>query len=261
MINPPARWLALGATLLFAALLPGVALAQAAAEGAVNVPVLSINIAGGEGAQVEEVSSAMKIIGLMTILSLAPGIIVTLTSFTRIVIVFSFMRQALGTNQAPPNQVLVGLALFMTWFIMTPTINEINEVAYQPYTQHEISAEDALYAAAEPMRDYMLNYTREKDLALFLEASKEPKPQTINDIPFKALVPAFMISELKTAFQIGFLIYLPFLIIDMVVASVLLAMGMMVLPPVMISLPFKLMLFVLVDGWNLLVRSLLGTFH
>ena len=232
-----------------------------AAASPVNTPLLSLNMGGASSHTPGEVSNVLKIIGLMTLLSMAPALVVTMTSFTRIIIVLSFLRQAIGTHQSPPNQVLVGLALFMTWFVMSPTIEQVYVNAYEPYMEETISTDEAIDSAISPIRGFMLKYTREADLALFINAAKLPRPKNVDEVPMRALIPAFMISELKTAFQIGFMIYLPFLIIDIVVASVLLAMGMMVLPPVMISLPFKLMLFVLVDGWNLLTTSLLGTFN
>jgi len=183
-----------------------------------------------------------------------------MTPFTRIVIVFFFLRQALGTQQAPPNTVLIGLALFLTFFIMKPYLNEVNDRALQPYLDEQITQEQALDAAATPLKSFMLKQTREADLALFFSVGKLPKPKSLADVPFHVAVPAFLISELKTSFQIGFLIYIPFLILDMVIASVLMAMGMMMLPPVMISLPFKIMLFILIDGWSLLVGSLVKSF-
>ncbi len=202
----------------------------------------------------------MQIFLLMTVLSLAPAILIMLTSFTRVVIVLSLLRRALGTMQMPPNQVLIGLALFLTFFIMTPVWQQINQTALQPYLEDKIEQKQALQKAAEPLRGFMFKQTREKDLALFVSIAKIERPKDANDIPISVLIPSFIISEVKTAFQIGLLLYVPFLIIDMVVASVLLSMGMMMLPPIMISLPFKLMLFVLADGWNLLVGSLVRSF-
>jgi flagellar biosynthetic protein FliP len=202
----------------------------------------------------------LQIFLLMTILSLAPAILIMLTSFTRIVIVLSLLRRALGTMQMPPNQVIIGLALFLTFFIMTPVWHKINQDALQPYLDNKIGQQQALQTAAEPLRNFMFKQTREKDLALFVDIAKVERPKNVNDIPTSVLIPSFIISEVKTAFQIGLLLYVPFLIIDMVVASVLLSMGMMMLPPIMISLPFKLMLFVLADGWNLLVGSLIKSF-
>lgn len=206
------------------------------------------------------VSTSVKLMLLLTVLSLAPSILILMTSFTRIMIVLSFVRTSIGTPQMPPNQVVVGLALFMTFFIMTPTFNEVNDAALTPLFNNEINLEEAYSRASLPMKEFMSKHTRQKDLALFLGYSGIERPETVEDIPLTALVPAFAISEMKTAFQIGFMIFIPFLVIDMVVASVLMSMGMMMLPPVMISLPFKILLFVLVDGWYLVVRSLLISF-
>lgn len=208
----------------------------------------------------ENVSTSVKLLLLMTVLSIAPSILILMTSFTRIMIVLSFVRTSIGTPQMPPNQVVVGLALFMTFFIMTPTFNEVNDAALTPLFNNEINLEEAYTRASLPMKEFMSKHTRQKDLALFLGYSGIERPETVEDIPLTALVPAFAISEMKTAFQIGFMIFIPFLVIDMVVASVLMSMGMMMLPPVMISLPFKILLFVLVDGWYLVVRSLLISF-
>jgi len=202
----------------------------------------------------------LQIFLLMTILSLAPAILIMLTSFTRIVIVLSLLRRALGTMQMPPNQVIIGLALFLTFFIMTPVWQQINTDALQPYLDKKIDQQQALKNAAEPLRKFMFKQTREKDLALFVSIAKVQRPSNVDDVPTSVLIPSFIISEVKTAFQIGLLLYVPFLIIDMVVASVLLSMGMMMLPPIMISLPFKLMLFVLADGWNLMIGSLVRSF-
>lgn len=207
-----------------------------------------------------DVSVTLQLLFLMTILSLAPGILIMLTCFTRIIIVLSFVRTGLGTQSMPPNQVLVGLALFMTFFIMTPVINEVNETALQPYLAGDLAQEKALDTAVMPIKEFMAEHTRQKDLALFFKYAGLEKPDSVEDIPLTSLIPAFAISELKTAFQIGFVIFIPFLIIDMVVASTLMAMGMMMLPPVMISLPFKILLFVLVDGWYLIIESLLVSF-
>jgi flagellar biosynthetic protein FliP len=209
----------------------------------------------------EKISVLLEILLALTVLSLAPAILVLMTSFTRIIVVFSFLRHALGTQQMPPNQVLIGLALFLTCFLMTPVWQRINQEALQPYLTSEVSQQEAFSKAIQPLRQFMLKQTREKELALFVKTAKLERPQNSAEVPTLVLLPAFVISELKTAFQIGFLIYIPFLIIDMVVASVLLSMGMMMLPPIMISLPFKLLLFVLVDGWWLLVGSLVQSFH
>lgn len=208
----------------------------------------------------ENVSTSVKLVLLLTVLSLAPSILIMLTSFTRIVIVLSFVRTALATQQMPPNQVLIGLALFLSFFIMAPTFQQVNEEALTPLFNEEINLEEAYERASIPFKEFMSAHTRQKDLALFLDYSKADRPESIEDIPLTALVPAFAISEIKTAFQIGFMIFIPFLVIDMVVASVLMSMGMMMLPPVMISLPFKILLFVLVDGWYLVVKSLLQSF-
>ncbi|MEH7525416.1 MULTISPECIES: flagellar type III secretion system pore protein FliP [unclassified Bacillus (in: firmicutes)] len=206
------------------------------------------------------VSTSVKLILMLTVLSLAPSILILMTCFTRIIIVLSFVRTALATQQMPPNQVLIGLALFLSFFIMAPTFQQVNEEALTPLFNEEINLEQAYEKASIPFKEFMSAHTRQKDLALFLEYSKAEPPKSIEDIPLTALVPAFAISEIKTAFQIGFMIFIPFLVIDMVVASVLMSMGMMMLPPVMISLPFKILLFVLVDGWYLVVKSLLQSF-
>ena len=233
-------------------------LAPALAHGAGSLlPSVSLQIGGAE----PQVSSALQIVALLTLLSLAPAILIMLTGFVRIVIVLSFLRQAVGTQSMPPNQVIVSLALFLTFFVMLPTLREIHEQALAPYQRSEITDSEALGRAYQPLRHFMLRQTREKDLALFVGATGAPRPASAEDVPPQALLPAFLISELKTAFEMGFLIYIPFLILDMVVASVLTSMGMITLPPVVISLPFKLMLFVLVDGWNVLTGSLVQSFH
>lgn len=208
----------------------------------------------------EDVSTTLQILLLMTILALAPAILILMTSFTRIIVVFFFVRQALGTNQMPPNQLLIGLALFLTFFIMSPVLNSINKNALQPYMEEEISQKEAFQNAMEPLREFMIEQTAKVDLGLFMKISKMDKPNTVEDVPNSVLIPSFVISELRTAFQIGFVLYIPFLVIDMVVAGVLMSMGMMMLPPVMISLPFKILLFILVDGWNLLVGSVVNGF-
>lgn len=226
-------------------------------ETAALLPAVSLQIGGGAG----HTSGSLQIVALLTLLSLAPTILIMLTGFIRIVIVLSFLRQAVGTQQMPPNQVLVSLALFLTFFVMSPTLKEINTTAVQPYLANEVSDVQAVGKAYEPLSRFMLRQTREKDLALFVGAMSAPRPETPADVAPQALVPAFIISELKTAFEMGFVIYVPFLVLDMVVASVLTSMGMMMLPPVLISLPFKLMLFVLVDGWNVLIGSLVQSFR
>lgn len=206
-------------------------------------------------------TTPLELLLFLTLLSILPALLVMTTSFTRIVVVLSFLRQALGTPQVPPTQVIVGLALFITFFIMSPVIDKIYTDSYQPYLKKQINAEEALDRAGVPLKEFMLKQTREKDLALFLKMSKSERPARPMDLPMRVVVPAFAIGELKKAFEIGFLIFLPFLVIDMVVASILLSMGMMMLPPVMISMPFKLLLFVLVDGWGLLIGSLIGGFR
>ncbi len=206
------------------------------------------------------ISTSIKLLLLLTILSLAPSILILMTSFTRILIVLSFVRTSLATQTMPPNQVLIGLALFITFFVMAPTLQEVNQEALTPLFNEEITLEEAYEQASIPMKDFMAKHTREKDLALFMNYAGMERPSTIQDIPLTTLVPAFAISELKTAFQMGFMIFIPFLVIDMAVASVLMSMGMMMLPPVMISLPFKILLFVLVDGWYLITQSLLQGF-
>ena len=202
----------------------------------------------------------MQIVFLITILSLAPSILIMMTSFTRLVIVFHFLRSALATQTVPSNQILIGLALFISIFIMKPVITEINDTALQPYLNEEITQKEALEKASAPIKTFMFEQTRERDISLFLQLRQKGKPASLDDLSIFTLIPAFIISELKTAFQIGFLLYLPMLAIDMVVASVLLSMGMMMLPPIMISLPFKLLLFVLVDGWYLVIESLVKGF-
>lgn len=206
-------------------------------------------------------SLSLKLLFLLTALSLAPALLIMVTSFTRLVVVFAFLRHALGTQQLPPNQILIALALFLTLFIMAPVWQEVQEQAVSPYIEGRVQGEEALTRGLEPLRRFMFKQTREKDLALFVSLMNRPKPQNFAEVPTTAIIPAFMISELRTAFEIGFLLFLPFLVIDMVVASVLLSMGMMMLPPVMVSLVFKVLLFVLVDGWNLVVGSLVRSFH
>lgn len=217
---------------------------------------LSVDFSNGD-----TLATTVQIALLLTILSIAPGILILMTCFTRIIIVLSFVRQGLATQSTPPNQVLIGLALFMTFFIMAPVIQDVYESAYVPLSAGEVTGEEALQAAIVPIKEFMAQHTREKDLALFMGYGGYDKPETLEDVPITALIPAFAISELKTAFQIGFLIFVPFLVIDMIVASVLMSMGMMMLPPVMIALPFKVLLFVLVDGWYLVVQSLLISYQ
>ena len=224
------------------------------------IPFPNITLGVENADDPEKVSSALQILVLLTILTLAPAILIMTTSFARIIIVLSFLRQAMGTQQTPPTQILIGLALFLTMFVMGPVWSEINEGALKPYMEEELGQFEALKLAEIPIKRFMLNHTREKDLSLFINLSEDKNPESEEDISIQTVVPAFIISELKTAFQIGFLVYIPFLILDMVVASILLSMGMMMLPPVLISLPFKLMLFVMVDGWYLTVGSLMKSF-
>lgn len=223
------------------------------------VPKLSMNLAAGQ-AEPEDISVLLEILFMFTVLGMAPAIMLTMTSFTRIIVVFHFLRQAMGTQQMPPNQILASLAIFMTFVIMWPVANQINNEALQPYLSEEIPFSEALNRAQDPIRKFMFKHTRERDLSIFYSITQEARPENREDVPTIMLVAAYTISELKTGFTIGFLIYIPFLILDMVVASILLSMGMMMLPPVMISLPFKVLLFILVDGWSLLVGSLVNTF-
>jgi len=225
---------------------------------AADVPTLSISL--GETEDPGSWFTGLKIIAGLTVLALAPSILVMMTSFTRILIVFAFLRQALGTQQSPPTQILVGLALFMTMFIMMPVWNQIDSTALTPYLNKDITQSEAMEKAIDPLRAFMLRQTREDDLILFINAGNIEKPATAEETPMYVLIPAFVISELRTAFEIGFLIYIPFVVLDLVVASVLMSMGMMMLPPVMISLPLKIILFVLVDGWHLITASLLASF-
>jgi flagellar biosynthetic protein FliP len=256
LFRRPAPWAAVAA-LALVCLVPACA-AAAQAAGSVTAPYFSVGMSAGEDPARSSV--VLQIFLLMTVLSLAPAILIMVTSFTRIVIVLSLLRRALGTMQLPSNQIVIGLALFLTVFIMAPVWQKINQAALQPYLDKKISGEQALESAAGPLRDFMFRQTREKDLALFVDISKMQRPQNREEIPTSVLIPSFIISEVKTAFEIGLLLYVPFLIIDMVVAAVLLSMGMMMLPPVMVSLPFKLLLFVLADGWYLLIGSLVKSF-
>jgi flagellar biosynthetic protein FliP len=239
-----------------------VSLVLAVPAVAQNMPIPNVSLNFGDGSNDPgKVAVVMQLLLLLTVLSLAPAVLMMLTSFTRIVVVLSILRHALGTQQMPANQIIIGLALFLTFFIMTPVWQKVNSDAIQPYMNEEISTQQAFDKATEPVRDFMLKQTRDKDLGLFIKISGGKKPDKPADVSLTALIPAFVISELNTAFQIGFLIYIPFLVIDMVVASILLSMGMMMLPPIMISLPFKLLLFVLVDGWYLIIGSLVQSFH
>ncbi|MDR1577236.1 MAG: flagellar type III secretion system pore protein FliP [Deltaproteobacteria bacterium] len=233
--------------------------AQTAGTGNL-VPIPTISLSLDQVDDPDRLATVINVLFLLTILALAPSIMVMMTSFVRIVVVFGFLRQAMGTQQTPPNQVIISLALFMTFYLMLPVWRDIENRAFKPFMSNEITQAEAIKRALEPVREFMFLQTREKDLALFMRIAGEAKPLNKLEVPTMSLIPAFIISELKTAFTIGFLLYMPFLVIDMVVASVLLSMGMMMLPPVMISLPFKLMLFVLVDGWNLLVGSIVRSF-
>ena len=223
-----------------------------------KLPMVELNLKEMEDP--EAFVPALKVVSLLTILSVAPAILLMMTSFTRIMVVLSFVRQALGTQTMPPNQVIVGLSLFLTYFTMSPVIENMLDKGINPYLERRMTQSDALDKIIEPVRKFMVAETRKDDLALFLRMSKASKPSNVDDIPISTIVPAFMISELKTAFQIGFLIYIPFLIIDMVVSSILMAMGMMMLPPTVVSLPFKLVLFVLIDGWSLITDSIVKSF-
>jgi flagellar biosynthetic protein FliP len=211
--------------------------------------------------QTAPVSSSVQIVLLFGLLALLPGLLLVMTGFTRILIVLGFVRNALGTQQLPPNQVLVGIAFFVSLFVMSPTLHKVDKIAIEPYRAHKIDGHQALVRGLEPMRTFMFRQTRDSDLALFVRLSHEKRPRTRADVPTHVLVPAFVVSELTTAFKIGFLVYLPFLIIDMIVSATLMSMGMMMLPPVLISLPFKILLFVLVDGWHLVIQSLVSSFH
>ena len=225
--------------------------AQAPAPQTSGTPEQTIDLA-----KTANSSTPLQIVVMLTLLSFIPAVLISMTCFTRLIVVFHFLRQALGTQEAPNNQILIGLALFITLFVMSPTLKQIYEGAYKPMTEGTMSQGDALEKGLIPLRSYMLKHTREKDLSLFLRLSKSARPNTFDDVPTTALIPAYMISELKTAFQIGFVLFLPFLIIDLAVSSVLLSMGMMQLPPVIVSMPLKILLFVMVDGWYLIVTSL-----
>ncbi|MRR53135.1 MAG: flagellar biosynthesis protein FliP [Deltaproteobacteria bacterium] len=238
--------------------LAGLVFASAGFAEPLSVPTVSVGL--GKVSKPGDVSTALQIFLMITVLSLAPGLLIMTTSFTRVVVVLSFLRGAIGTPQAPSNQIVISLALFLTFYIMSPIWQQINTQAFQPYKAGQLTQEQALDKAVVPIRKFMLSQVREKDLALFLSLSKMPRPKNANEIPTLTIIPAFMISELQTAFQIGFLIYIPFLVVDMVVASVLMSMGMMMLPPVMISLPFKILLFILVDGWALVIGSIVKSF-
>ncbi|MCL5677139.1 MAG: flagellar type III secretion system pore protein FliP [Firmicutes bacterium] len=263
-----ALYLLVAAAVLVLLLQGGVALAQPNPDqgadqlpGGTQLPLPRVEVGVSTASSPRQVGTSLEILALLTILSLAPAILVLMTSFTRIIVVLGFVRSALGTQQMPPNQVLIGLALFLTFFVMAPVWSQINQDALQPYLAGQLDQAAALQRAAAPLRDFMLRQTREKDLSLFVGMAHLPRPGTPQDIPVYVVVPAFAISELKTAFQIGFVIYIPFIVIDMVVATTLMSMGMLMLPPMLLSLPFKILLFVMVDGWHLVVQSLLTSFR
>jgi flagellar biosynthetic protein FliP len=241
---------------LSVAIFAGAGLAQ---EKAMPFPKLSVEV--GKATNPEDVSVTLQILFLMTILSLAPAILILTTAFTRIIVVLHFLKQAMGTPQMPPAQVLIGLAMFLTFFVMAPTWSKVNDQALQPYLQKKMSLQEAYDRGVEPIREFMFRQTREEDLALFLKFANLEKPKNRADVPTYVLVPAYAISELRVGFQIGFVLFIPFIIIDMVVASILMSMGMMMLPPVMVSMPFKILLFILVDGWHLVIESLMQSFR
>ena len=252
------RWPRSGVALL--AVAGAIILFGAGDAAAQMLPKISLQVedakSGGDAAV------SLQIIFLLTILSLAPSILIMMTSFTRIVVVLSFLRTAIGTNgQMPPNQLIIGLALFLTFFIMAPVLDRINDEALQPLIEDKIPYKEALDRGMQPIREFMLKQTRQKDMALFVNMARIDRPRNRSEIPNSVLIPSFIISELRTAFQIGFILFIPFLVIDLVVSSILLSMGMMMLPPIMVSLPFKILLFVLVDGWNLVVQSLVRSFR
>ncbi len=250
----------MGKTLLVAALAAGVLLtASVAPAQTVSLPKLTLEAT--EARSPQEVSTAVQVLIALTVLSVAPAILLMMTSFTRIVIVLSLLRQAIGIQQLPPNQVVLGLSLFLTIFVMAPVGEEMHRTAVEPYMNKKIGQTEAFTKALDPLRAFMLRQTRQTDLALMVQLGKIEQPRTPADLPTHVLIPAYALSEIKTAFQMGFVLFLPFLVIDMVVASVLMSMGMMMLPPVMISLPFKLLLFVLADGWNLVIRALVAGYR
>ncbi len=240
---------ALAAALALGTLVPGAAEAQQQAPGA------ALTLAGSETAQ------ALRIMLALTVLAILPALLVCLTSFLRVIIVLSMLRHAIGMPETPPNTVLIGLSLFLTLFTMSPVLQKVNEQAFQPFMAGKLSIEGAYTKGMAPMRDFMVRQTREQDLALMVELSKARPPQSMDDISNVQLIPAFMLSELRAAFQIGFVVFLPFLLIDLIVSSVLMALGMMMMPPTTVALPVKILMFILVDGWSLLLRGLVGSFH
>lgn len=229
------------------------------AEAAPIIP--SVNVEVGTADNPEQVASTLQVIAVLTLATIAPGILMMTTSFVRIVVIIGFLRNALATQNVPPNQVIISLAMFITFYIMAPYWSQANDNGLQPYLAGQISQEEAITNVLEPMREFMFRQTREADLALFVNLADAERPETQEDVSTFVLIPAFMISELKTAFQIGFMLYVPFIVIDMIVATTLMSMGMMMLPPVMISLPFKILLFVMIDGWHLLIRSIIVSFR
>ena len=232
----------------------------AASKDIISLPGVDVQIAKS-GSQPETVSTALKILLGLTVLSLAPALLISVTSFIRIIVVLSMLRHAIGMAETPPNTVMISLALFLTLFIMSPVLTQINQQAFQPYMEGKLAASPAFDTALKPIRDFMLRQTRESDLQLMVEIAKSPEPKTVDDIATVQLIPAFMLSELRSAFQIGFVIFLPFVLIDLIVSTILMSLGMMMVPPTTISLPLKILMFVLIDGWNIIIRALLGTFQ
>lgn len=253
-VRPQARPLLVVVFLLAAALLTA-----CAGDSSIAAPGVSISVDNGD--QPGQVGAGVQLLVLLTVLSLAPAILILATAFTRIVIVLSLVRSAIGAQQIPPNQVIVGLSLVLTFFVMAPVWDQVNQEAFQPFTDGAITQAEAFDAGIKPVREFMFKQTRSKDLALFIQLGGLSQPNSMDEIPTSALLPAFVISELKTAFQMGFVIYIPFLVIDMIVSSALLSMGMMMLPPPLVSLPFKILLFVMADGWYLIVKSLVMSFN
>jgi flagellar biosynthetic protein FliP len=254
-------FLAAALSVLLASALPSAAAFAAPAPNLPSLPIPAINFAVGSAEGPQDVALTIQIIALITVLSMAPAILLMLTSFTRILVVLGFIRGAIGLQQTPPNQVIASMALFLTVFTMTPVWNEVYRDAITPYMQEEITVQTALERAMTPIRQFMFKQTRERELSLMIRLSGGDQPAGQNDVPTMTLIPAFVLSELKTAFQMGIVIYIPFIVVDMIVASILMSMGMMMLPPSMISLPFKIMLFVMADGWNLIVASLVTSFN
>ncbi len=258
MHKPSCKTVFSGAVLL--CLLGMTAGCYAATSNLVSLPGVDVRLVSGS-AQTEQVSAALKILLGLTVLSLAPALLMSVTSFIRTIIVLSMLRHAIGMPETPPNTVLISLALFLTLFTMSPVLTQVNVQAFQPFMEGKMAAGPAFDTALIPIRDFMVRQTREQDLQLMVEISKSPEPKTIDDIATAQLIPAFMLSELRAAFQIGFVIFLPFVLIDLIVSTILMALGMMMVPPVTISLPLKILMFVLIDGWNLVIRALLGTFQ